>query len=85
MDMHEYHLGFLNEAVQLSVEKQIDVETALEMLLQQNQSPESNLTENYISTKKDRDIDNDFSGSQLEKHLAKLNAVFSVILLSNWF
>ncbi len=79
MNMHEYHLGCLNEAVKLSVEKQIDVEAALEILLQQNQSLELNVA------KKDKDMDNDFSGSQLEKHLAKLNAVFSVILLSNWF
>ena len=77
MDMHEYHLGFLNKAVQLSVEKEIDVETALKMLLQEDESSQNDVTEKSTIKKPKMD--------KLQKHLTPLNAVFSALVLSNWF
>ena len=88
MDMREYHLGFLNQAVQLSVEKNIDVEAALELILEE-ESGSSETTKEQPLFNSINQLENEsstaISNQGKRKHLTQLKAVFSAILLFNVF
>lgn len=84
MDMHQYHLGFLDKAVKQSVKEGIELEAALETLLHEDtidsfDSEETPLLDGITT----RDIYG--TKSHQKKPLTSINAVFSAILLFNIF